>query len=316
MVMLFMHMAAHEHACVYDCIYSHPSQYIFRIFALALARTYTHTHAAFTVQTACIRSEICKYSYLISRYKEHTNAIHMLAPMSHPIIEVHVHMHTYMHACMHAPTHTAGQKEVWMTNDQFILRHPWFRVFTSLFIIVCDFVLYGEDPIADSEAEANIPILANVFTFACMKWPLDSSFYALKVRTRTRMAVRMSNSRCRWCVYLIRRAVCLCVCMCTETCRYTYIMHMHMHACKQVFLIMVFGLAGILFGRQVLHNMLMRDYFKINMFKEEQGTFLWIGREVMHVRMWRCWPRAVSCTSKLRVCFRVCGYMLGCMLDC
>jgi len=67
-----------------------------------------------------------------------------------------------------------------MINPKIRFRHPWARIFFTLIIIFWDFIIFAEDPIQDSEADANIPGVGHVVSMVCTKWPDDSTWYAVK----------------------------------------------------------------------------------------------------------------------------------------
>lgn len=69
----------------------------------------------------------------------------------------------------------------WVTSPQVGFRHPWWRILTSMIIIVCDFFIYAEDPIADSETECNLPFVGDVITMVIAKYPSEGGFACLKI---------------------------------------------------------------------------------------------------------------------------------------
>lgn len=74
------------------------------------------------------------------------------------------------------------KKLPWLINRYALFRHPWFRVYCTLHIIVCDFFIFAEDPIQDSEVEANLPFVGEVATMVGSKYHFGvNQFAPLKV---------------------------------------------------------------------------------------------------------------------------------------
>ncbi|KAF6199979.1 hypothetical protein GE061_006277 [Apolygus lucorum] len=68
------------------------------------------------------------------------------------------------------------------TKDlRYCFQHPYLRLFTTLTIIFCNFLLFAEDPISHSRTEAVIPLVGNVFSFVCTKYPPDWRWSLIKV---------------------------------------------------------------------------------------------------------------------------------------
>lgn len=81
------------------------------------------------------------------------------------------------------PSERNTEEKTMLTSDKICLRHPWFRMYCTLHIIVCDFFIYGEDPIVDSEVGCTLPFAGNVISMMFGKYPWASApgFAALKL---------------------------------------------------------------------------------------------------------------------------------------
>eukprot|EP00457_Paulinella_chromatophora_P001589 gb/GEZN01001591.1/.p1 GENE.gb/GEZN01001591.1/~~gb/GEZN01001591.1/.p1 ORF type:complete len:922 (+),score=53.32 gb/GEZN01001591.1/:137-2902(+) len=107
-----------------------------------------------------------------------------------------------------------------VTRKRVWFRHPWARIFTTLFIIAMDFYIYAEDPIQDSEAMAYIPIMGNVITFV--------------------------GTKC----------------------------HGNQGKALKGCLVALFMVLGLILGKKVVHQWLLRDKLHLNMFEEDKGSFI------------------------------------------
>uniref|UniRef100_T1ICX7 Transmembrane protein 117 n=1 Tax=Rhodnius prolixus TaxID=13249 RepID=T1ICX7_RHOPR len=68
------------------------------------------------------------------------------------------------------------------TKDlRYCFQHPYLRLFTTLLVIFCNFLLFAEDPISHSHTESVIPMVGNVFSFVCTKYPPDWRWALIKV---------------------------------------------------------------------------------------------------------------------------------------
>lgn len=99
-------------------------------------------------------------------------------------------------------------------------QHPYFRIFVSYFVTICNFWIYAEDPVAHSKSKCEIPVVGNTFSFVATKYP-PNGFSALKV-----------------------------------------------------FLWLVAIIAGVVFGKLVIHHILLKRLFKLSMFSNDQGSWL------------------------------------------
>lgn len=70
------------------------------------------------------------------------------------------------------------EESAWSSHKVWF-RHPAFRMFLTLLIIVCDFFIYGEDPIYDSDVEAVIPPLGNMLGMTLRKYYFGENSLAL-----------------------------------------------------------------------------------------------------------------------------------------
>ena len=68
-----------------------------------------------------------------------------------------------------------------LTSYQLGIRKPIYRLFFTFFIVFCDFIMFAEDPIVDSEAECNIPFVGNVLTFVLSKYPANTGYTLIKL---------------------------------------------------------------------------------------------------------------------------------------
>jgi hypothetical protein len=59
---------------------------------------------------------------------------------------------------------------------QKCFRHPWARIFSCFLIVVLDFYIYAEDPILDSRAQSNLPVIGNVVNLLRLPSTTDESF--------------------------------------------------------------------------------------------------------------------------------------------
>lgn len=64
---------------------------------------------------------------------------------------------------------------------RYYFQHPYVRLFATYFIIICNFLLFAEDPISHSHAESRIPMVGNVFSFVLTKYPPDWRWALIKV---------------------------------------------------------------------------------------------------------------------------------------
>ena len=53
---------------------------------------------------------------------------------------------------------------------EWYFRHPWARVFVVVIIIFCNFLIVAEDPIAEGQELANIPIVGNCLSLIFVNW--------------------------------------------------------------------------------------------------------------------------------------------------
>ncbi|XP_066903151.1 transmembrane protein 117 isoform X1 [Halyomorpha halys] len=68
------------------------------------------------------------------------------------------------------------------TKDlRYLFQHPYLRQFTTLLVIFCNFLLFAEDPISHSHTESVVPMVGNVFSFVCTKYPPDWRWSLVKV---------------------------------------------------------------------------------------------------------------------------------------
>eukprot|EP01006_Ploeotia_vitrea_P046867 TRINITY_DN67068_c3_g1_i2.p1 TRINITY_DN67068_c3_g1~~TRINITY_DN67068_c3_g1_i2.p1 ORF type:complete len:414 (+),score=209.31 TRINITY_DN67068_c3_g1_i2:93-1334(+) len=56
---------------------------------------------------------------------------------------------------------------------RYYMRHPNFRAFIATYIAVCNFLIYAEDPIAHSQAEAEIPLIGSAISLIITDYPDD-----------------------------------------------------------------------------------------------------------------------------------------------
>lgn len=70
-------------------------------------------------------------------------------------------------------------------NPQFFSRyyfqHPYTRLFIAYFVTFCNFLIFAEDPISHSHTECEIPVVGNVISFVCTKYPSDWPWIIVKV---------------------------------------------------------------------------------------------------------------------------------------
>uniref|UniRef100_A0A1B6CIG3 Transmembrane protein 117 n=2 Tax=Clastoptera arizonana TaxID=38151 RepID=A0A1B6CIG3_9HEMI len=64
---------------------------------------------------------------------------------------------------------------------RYYFQHPYLRLFSTYFTILCNFLLFAEDPISHSHAESVIPMVGNVFSFVCTKYPPEWRWALIKV---------------------------------------------------------------------------------------------------------------------------------------
>lgn len=57
---------------------------------------------------------------------------------------------------------------------RYYFQHPYARLFTAYFVVLCNFLIYAEDPVAHSRKECNIPAVGNCFSFVCMQYPRNA----------------------------------------------------------------------------------------------------------------------------------------------
>ena len=62
-----------------------------------------------------------------------------------------------------------------------ILQHPYLRLFVCYVVILCNFLVFAEDPVSHSKREADIPVVGNVFSFVFTKYPQDWRWRFVKV---------------------------------------------------------------------------------------------------------------------------------------
>jgi hypothetical protein len=74
-----------------------------------------------------------------------------------------------------------------MANNKWF-RHPWARIFFCFLIVVLDFYIYAEDPILDSRAQSNLPVIGNVVNLLLPPPINDESF---RMSTVGRWAVHL-----------------------------------------------------------------------------------------------------------------------------
>lgn len=79
------------------------------------------------------------------------------------------------------------KKWQWCSLDNFDekfkywFQHPYLRLFVCYFVILCNFLVFAEDPVSHSKREADIPVVGNVFSFVFTKYPSDWRWRFLKV---------------------------------------------------------------------------------------------------------------------------------------
>ncbi|XP_075212838.1 uncharacterized protein LOC142319439 isoform X2 [Lycorma delicatula] len=76
---------------------------------------------------------------------------------------------------------TPTSKEDTPQDLRYYFQHPYLRLFTTYFIIFCNFLLFAEDPISHSHAESVIPMVGNVFSFVLTKYPPEWRWALIKV---------------------------------------------------------------------------------------------------------------------------------------
>ncbi|KAG8306024.1 hypothetical protein J6590_056699 [Homalodisca vitripennis] len=64
---------------------------------------------------------------------------------------------------------------------RYYFQHPYLRLFATYFTILCNFLLFAEDPISHSHAESRIPMVGNVFSFVLTKYPPEWRWALIKV---------------------------------------------------------------------------------------------------------------------------------------
>lgn len=75
----------------------------------------------------------------------------------------------------------------WCSLDNFgekfkyWFQHPYLRLFVCYFVILCNFLVFAEDPVSHSKREADIPVVGNVFSFVFTKYPQDWRWRFAKV---------------------------------------------------------------------------------------------------------------------------------------
>ncbi|KAL1116138.1 hypothetical protein AAG570_005633, partial [Ranatra chinensis] len=68
------------------------------------------------------------------------------------------------------------------TKDlRYCFQHPYLRLFTTMLVTFCNFLLFAEDPISHSQAESTVPLAGNVFSFMFTKYPQDWRWALVKV---------------------------------------------------------------------------------------------------------------------------------------
>ena len=63
---------------------------------------------------------------------------------------------------------------------RYFFQYPYARLFVAYFVVLCNFVIYAEDPVAHSHSKCEIPLLGNAFSFIFTKYPANG-FSALKI---------------------------------------------------------------------------------------------------------------------------------------
>jgi len=48
---------------------------------------------------------------------------------------------------------------------KYWLRHPYFRIFTSYFVVFCNFLIFAEDPVSHSCSDCIVDIIGNIYAF-------------------------------------------------------------------------------------------------------------------------------------------------------
>ncbi|PAA63764.1 hypothetical protein BOX15_Mlig013874g1 [Macrostomum lignano] len=74
-----------------------------------------------------------------------------------------------------------SQYSLYMVHDaRFYFQHPYLRMICTLLVVFLNFLIYAEDPIADSSQVCSIPVLGNVFAFVFSRYP-PNAWSLLKV---------------------------------------------------------------------------------------------------------------------------------------
>jgi len=71
--------------------------------------------------------------------------------------------------------------EIFLENFKYWFQHPYLRLIVCYFVILCNFLVFAEDPVSHSKREADIPVVGNVFSFVFTKYPPDWRWRFLKV---------------------------------------------------------------------------------------------------------------------------------------
>ncbi|RWS04943.1 uncharacterized protein B4U79_13815 [Dinothrombium tinctorium] len=71
---------------------------------------------------------------------------------------------------------------VHMEKDfRYYFQHPYARLFIAYFVTFCNFLIFAEDPISHSHTECEIPVVGNVISFICTRYPKEWMWIVIKV---------------------------------------------------------------------------------------------------------------------------------------
>eukprot|EP01063_Lacrimia_lanifica_P023025 TRINITY_DN30529_c0_g1_i1.p1 TRINITY_DN30529_c0_g1~~TRINITY_DN30529_c0_g1_i1.p1 ORF type:complete len:760 (+),score=244.44 TRINITY_DN30529_c0_g1_i1:47-2326(+) len=81
-----------------------------------------------------------------------------------------------------------AKQEAWDSQEApdssawtYYVFHPYGRLFTAVSLTLCNFMLYGEDPIVHAYTEAELPVAGQALGLLALRWPDKAGVVALKI---------------------------------------------------------------------------------------------------------------------------------------
>lgn len=65
-------------------------------------------------------------------------------------------------------------------NFQYYFQHPWLRLLVAYLVVLCNFLIFAEDPVSHSYKECAIPVVGHGFSFIVRQYP-PNGWAVLKV---------------------------------------------------------------------------------------------------------------------------------------